>query len=82
VESFVAFLPAPPGEEACLRLLRHRTEQDDFRVQGREVYWQRRTRVSDSPFSGALLEKALGMPATLRNITTVRKLAEKAAARL
>jgi hypothetical protein len=27
--------------------------------------------------SGALLEKTLGLPATMRNVTTVRKLAAK-----
>jgi hypothetical protein len=33
--------------------------------------------MSESAFSGALLEKAIGMPATLRNATTVKKLAAK-----
>ncbi len=55
----------------------HRTEVDDFRVHGREVYWLCRKRMSDSSFSGALLEKTLGMPVTMRNATTVRKLAAK-----
>ena len=50
---------------------------DDFHIHDREAYWLSRIRSSDSTFSGAMLEKALGMPATMRNITTVRKLAAK-----
>jgi hypothetical protein len=33
--------------------------------------------VGQSAFSGALLEKTIKMPATLRNSTTVKKLAAK-----
>lgn len=79
---YVAFLRTPPGEEAQQRLMKFRTPTDDFHVHGREMYWLCRTRISDSAFSGALLEKTLGMPATMRNITTVRKLAAKYAAHL
>jgi uncharacterized protein (DUF1697 family) len=73
----VSFLAAPPAVDGVQRLMRHRGASDDFHVHGREVYWLCRTRVSESAFSGALLERALGMPATMRNITTVRKLAAK-----
>lgn len=74
----VAFLPAAPDGEARDRLMAFRGEMDDFHVRGREVYWLCRSiRFSDSKFSGALLEKTLRMPATVRNVTTVRKLAAK-----
>jgi uncharacterized protein (DUF1697 family) len=53
------------------------TDIDDFRVIGREVYWLCRTRFSDSGFSGAKLEKSLGMKTTLRNTNTVERLAAK-----
>ena len=33
--------------------------------------------MSESKFSGSRLEKILGMPATLRNATTIRKLAAR-----
>jgi uncharacterized protein (DUF1697 family) len=46
-------------------------------VNGREVYWLCRTRFSESQISGALLAKTLGMPTTLRNTTTVKKIAAK-----
>jgi uncharacterized protein (DUF1697 family) len=74
---YIAFLPAPPDDAARERLLAFRSEVDDFHVRGREVYWLCRNKMSESAFSGALLEKTLGMPATMRNATTVRKLAAK-----
>jgi uncharacterized protein (DUF1697 family) len=73
----VAFLRAPPSDEGLRKLQAYRTDEDDFRVQQREVYWLRRGKISESTFSGALLEKALGSAATMRNSTTVRKLAAK-----
>jgi uncharacterized protein (DUF1697 family) len=73
----VAFLRAPPGDEGLRKLHAYRTDEDDFRVHQREVYWLRRGKISESSFSGALLEKALGSAATMRNSTTVRKLAAK-----
>ena len=73
----IAFLPAPPGAEAQQRLMTFRTEADDFHVQGRELYWLRRQPISESTFSGALLEKTIGMPATIRNATTVKRLAAR-----
>ena len=74
---YIAFLRSPPGGEAEERLAAFRTEIDDFHVVGREVYWLCRKRMSESAFSGALLEKTVGMPATMRNATTIRKLAAK-----
>jgi uncharacterized protein (DUF1697 family) len=77
---YIAFLKASPTGEAQQKLLAFRTEIDDFHSHGREVYWLCRTRMSDSTFSGALLEKTIGMPATMRNVTTIKKLAAKYAA--
>jgi uncharacterized protein (DUF1697 family) len=55
----------------------YRNEVDDFSVHGREVYWLCRKKMSESSFSGVLLEKTIGMPATIRNATTVKKLVAK-----
>jgi uncharacterized protein (DUF1697 family) len=74
---YIGFLPDNPSEQAKQKLLSSSTAVDDFHVYGREVYWLLRTRFSDSGFSGAQLEKVLGMQATLRNSTTVKKLAAK-----
>lgn len=74
---YIAFLPTPPSDEAQRTLMASRTRTDDFHIHGREMYWLCRTRISDSVFSGARLEKLLGMPVTMRNVTTVRKLAAR-----
>jgi uncharacterized protein (DUF1697 family) len=77
---FIGFTAAPPLDDAVQRLLALRTPVDDFHVHEREIYWLRRSRLGDSAFSGAVLEKTLGLPATLRNANTVRKMAAKYAA--
>ena len=74
---YIAFLHAPPTVAAQHKLMNVRTSTDDFHVHDCEIYWWCRTRLSESSLSGALLEKTIGMPATMRNITTVRKLAAK-----
>ncbi len=74
---YIAFLPTIPSDQAQQKLMDFRTPVDEFHVHGREIYWLCRTRMSESTFSGNLLEKTVGMPATLRNSTTVRKLAAK-----
>ena len=72
---YVAFTRSTVSAAAERQLMTYRTDVDDFHVNGREVYWASRTGMGQSAFSGARLEKILGMPATARNITTVRKLA-------
>jgi uncharacterized protein (DUF1697 family) len=74
---YIAFLQASPTFEAEQKLMAFRSEVDDFRVNGREVYWPCRKKMSESVVSGALLEKTVEMPATIRNATTVQKLAAK-----
>lgn len=74
---YIAFLPDKPANDTKKQLSSLISEADDFHVSGREVYWLCRRKFSESNFSGALLEKTLGMPATLRNANTVRKLAAK-----
>jgi uncharacterized protein (DUF1697 family) len=75
---YIAFLHAKPSKESQARLLTHRTKLDDFHVHEREAYWLCRTpRMSDSEFFKVGIDRALGMPATVRNSTTVAKLVEK-----
>jgi len=74
---YIAFVRAAPTSAAQQKLLALRNEINDFQIHKREIYWLCRTRSSESGFSGALLEKTIGMPATLRNATTVKKLAAK-----
>ena len=74
---YIAFTADEPSTESKRKLRTFTTEVDDFQVYGREVYWLSRTKISESRFSGAQLERVLGMPATLRNANTVRRLAAK-----
>jgi uncharacterized protein (DUF1697 family) len=74
---YIAFVAGIPGVEERQKLLSFTNAVDEFHVHGREVYWLCRKKLSESTFSGALLEKTLGMPATVRNSTTVKKIAAK-----
>ncbi|HEX5971470.1 MAG TPA: DUF1697 domain-containing protein [Gemmatimonadaceae bacterium] len=76
----VAFLKQHPGSQVAERLHGMRTDYDELRVVGRELYWLARGRMSDSKVWRTPMEKVLEGPATSRNVTTVRKLAEKLAA--
>jgi uncharacterized protein (DUF1697 family) len=71
---YVGFLAASPSTDAVQKLKRCASEVNDFQVFGREVYWLIRGKFSDTPFSGARLEKILGMKTTLRNSSTIRRL--------
>ena len=74
---YVGFLKSPPTDERRNALLALRTDVDDLHVHERELYWRlRATTLNESKVSGAKLERAIG-PTTLRNVTTVKKLAEK-----
>ncbi|MDQ5845653.1 MAG: DUF1697 domain-containing protein, partial [Acidobacteriota bacterium] len=73
----VGFLTEPPAVDAGKKLVALSCEADSFHIQGREVYWLRCGRFSDSNFSGAVLEKTLGVRATFRNSNTVRRITAK-----
>lgn len=74
---YIAFLPDAPDAAAVERIEAAGTESDRFSVAGSEVYWRCSTRFSDSPFFGPAFERLLGMTTTVRNSTTVRRIAEK-----
>ena len=68
----------------CIRdrenLLKVNTLQDkanEFHFNRTEMYWLCRKNFSDSGITGNKLEKALGMSTTVRNSTTVKKMAAK-----
>ena len=74
---FVGFLSEAPRAESAARLVTASTEIDQFHINRRELYWRCRGKLNESPFSGAKLEKMLGLATTLRNVNTVRRLAAK-----
>jgi uncharacterized protein (DUF1697 family) len=74
---YVGFLAKSVDADAKRKLEALSTADDVVRADGQELYWLCRRTFSESKFSGALLEKTLGQPLTLRNINTVRKIASK-----
>jgi uncharacterized protein (DUF1697 family) len=73
---YVGFLRGAPGDPVHGALSALRSPADDFTVHGRELYWLRRVRDMKTITTGTRLEKAVGTM-TMRNVTTVRKLAAK-----
>jgi uncharacterized protein (DUF1697 family) len=73
----IAYLHVTLDERLERKLMGLKTDIDDFALQGREVYWKCIKKQSESKFSNAVLEKTLGMSATMRGINTVRKMAAK-----
>lgn len=71
---YVAVLKSAPDDKGVARLMALRSDAVDFRVIGREAWWLRRKRTARE-MSGGQLERALGVPATVRNLTTMLKLA-------
>jgi len=72
----VAFLKEKPDKKKQESLLSFRSDADDFAVKGREVYNLRYER-EKSIFSNNFIEKILKMPGTTRNMTVIKKIAEK-----
>jgi uncharacterized protein (DUF1697 family) len=76
----IGFLKAPLSADRSAALKALANDYDTFHVGDRQVYWLCRGRISDSKLFGKVLDRAMGSPATFRNVTTVRKLAAKIAA--
>jgi uncharacterized protein (DUF1697 family) len=74
---YIGFVERALDAAAARAVMTFKTEIDDFHVKGREVYWLRKTRQSDSTFKYASLEKKLKIRATFRGINTVARLAAK-----
>jgi uncharacterized protein (DUF1697 family) len=75
---YVVFLADAPGAEVCDKVLALRSDLDDFHVHDREIYWLCRDKISDSPvFIRGLLDKATRVPATSRNMNTIKRLVGK-----
>jgi uncharacterized protein (DUF1697 family) len=73
----VGFLSRELDADAEKRLSALATAEDRFHVRGRDFWWLSKNRQSDPAISGRALEKALGQPTTLRNLNTIRRMAER-----
>ena len=73
----VGFLEGPLKPDAVKALMALKTADDEFHVNGRELYWLSKKRQGESLFSNALLEKTVKARSTFRGMNTVVKLAAK-----
>ena len=76
--SLFVVLTHEPVSDRVQRSLRYaRTSADEFRANGREIYWLRRkSDRSGAPATPSIAE-VLGMPATVRSFNTFKKLASQ-----
>lgn len=72
----VVFLREPVPADLAAAAESLRSGDDDFVRAGRELYWLRRGKISESP-AWSPLEKALRGRGTMRNLNTVRRLHER-----
>lgn len=72
----VTFLDGKPDKKHQEALFTFKSDADDFAVKGREVYNLRYNR-EKSIFSNNFIEKILKIPGTTRNMTVIKKIAEK-----
>jgi uncharacterized protein (DUF1697 family) len=76
--SYVAFLYKRPSAAGAKTVTAMSNETDHVVVHDRELYWHIRGRLADSTLGAPVFETALGsVPATVRNLNTVRRLATK-----
>jgi uncharacterized protein (DUF1697 family) len=74
---YVHFLREAPSPSVRSALAALATENDEARVGAREVYWRRRARCKEAEVFGVRLGRAIGPENTSRNMTTVRKIADR-----
>ncbi|MBX7103031.1 MAG: DUF1697 domain-containing protein [Gemmataceae bacterium] len=73
----VVFLRDRLDLAAAKSLAKFRTEMDELHAHGRELYWLCRGRLTESLLKWPHVTKAIGMPSTARNVTSLRKLLAK-----
>jgi uncharacterized protein (DUF1697 family) len=74
----VSFLAADPGSEAREKVLQLKTDPEELRIDGRELYIYFPNGMGRPKLSWAALDKALKTPGTGRNWNSVTKLLEMA----
>lgn len=74
---YIGFLQSPPGPEATQRIAALSDPLNQLHIHDRELYWLVQGGIGRSEITGARLEKALGMPTTLRNVNTIKRLIAK-----
>jgi uncharacterized protein (DUF1697 family) len=73
---YIAFLHEPLNAAGKAALAAAKNRMNDFATINSEIYWLRLNR-DDSIFLKSSLEKVINRPATVRNMTSIHKLAKK-----
>lgn len=73
----IVFLSSTLGQKLRQKVMALKTDKNEFRVHGREVYWLRRKERGKSTFSTIPFEKALGKRFTIRSAKTIKRMALK-----
>jgi uncharacterized protein (DUF1697 family) len=73
----VGLIRSPLASAAQRAVVELATDYDELLVDRREIYWLTRGGVSGSLIKPTRFAKALGVPVTFRNLTTVHRLVQK-----
>ena len=73
----IGFMATAPSAAARKAIEALSTKQDRFVVLGKELHWHARGGLGQTSVSGNAMTKALGQPFTVRNIKSLRKLADQ-----
>ena len=73
----VGFLSKGLDAAGVERLSALESPEDRFHVRGRDFWWLSKHHQARPAITGRQLEKALGQPTTLRNVNTIRRMAER-----
>ena len=74
---YIGFLGAAHDAPAARQVAALAGPGNEFALHDRALYWRTTLGMGRNPITGARLEKALGQPMTVRQVTTVEKLAAK-----
>ena len=74
---YISFLDMQPTKENQIKVKALQDDANEFHFNNIEMYWLCRKNFSDSGITGKKLEKTLGMETTVRNSTTIKKIAAK-----
>jgi uncharacterized protein (DUF1697 family) len=73
----VGFLSRNLDAAGVERLFLLSTKDDRFHVRGRDFWWLSKHHQARPAITGRVLERTLGQPTTLRNVNTIRRIAER-----
>lgn len=73
----VSLFAEAPAAENRAKIEGLSSTDDLLRFAGRELYWVSRRKMSESPLFAVSFEKLAGLPATMRNVNTIRRLVAK-----